>query len=107
MTEPEDSSLVSSCLKGNAGAFEILVERYQRQIFNAALRMVKDYDDARDLTQTAFVKAYERLDSFDPRHKFFSWIYRIVINEAINFLKWRRQHEALNSGIAEATERPL
>ncbi|NNF07138.1 MAG: sigma-70 family RNA polymerase sigma factor, partial [Candidatus Eisenbacteria bacterium] len=71
-------------MAGNTAAFGGLIDKYEKLLFNIALRMVNNYDDARDITQTAFLKAYERLDSYDPRYKFFSWIYRIVVNESIN-----------------------
>jgi RNA polymerase sigma-70 factor (ECF subfamily) len=55
--------------------------------------MLNDYEEARDVTQTAFMKAFEKLDQFDASHKFFSWIYRIAINECIN-CQSARHHEA-------------
>ena len=76
MTEQEDLRLVEECLKGNTDAFGLLVENYQKAIFNMALRMVNDYDDAQDITQSVFVKAYGKLDGFNPKYKFFNWIYR-------------------------------
>lgn len=63
-----------------------------------ALRMVNNYDDARDITQTVFLKAYEKLDSFNPRYKFHSWIYRIAINESLNHAVKARPAESLESG---------
>lgn len=83
-TDDRDKRLVQECLAGNTAAFGGLIDKYEKLLFNIALRMVNNYDDARDITQTAFLKAYERLDSYDPRYKFFSWIYRIVVNESIN-----------------------
>jgi len=88
--------LVRRCLAGEADAFEPLVVRYQRPIFNVALRMVGDYEDARDLTQTTFVKAFEKLRSYDSQQRFFSWIYRIAINECLNFRARRKPAEALD-----------
>ena len=66
-------------------AFAPLVERYQRPLFTVAVRMVGDPEDARDITQSAFVKAFEKLSTFDPSYRFFSWLYRIAINECLNF----------------------
>ncbi|HZN56301.1 MAG TPA: sigma-70 family RNA polymerase sigma factor [Candidatus Polarisedimenticolaceae bacterium] len=93
--EPDDRDLVQECLGGDEHAFEILLVRYKGPVFNAVLRMVRDRDDALDLTQTAFLKAYEQLTTFDPRHKFFSWLYRIAINEALNHVKRRSRTEPL------------
>lgn len=90
MTEPSDRILIEKCKAGDTRAFGVLVDRYQKPIFNAALRMVRGYDDAQDIAQTTFVKAYEKLDTYNPKYEVFSWIYRIVINESINFLKARK-----------------
>ena len=91
-----DGALVERCLSGEEAAFEALVSRYQRGLFNVALRMLGSYEDARDSTQTAFVKAYEHLDSFDVSQKFFSWIYRILKNECLNALRARRPSEPVS-----------
>ncbi|MGA0838311.1 MAG: RNA polymerase sigma factor, partial [Pseudomonadales bacterium] len=75
--------------------------RYQKPIYNAALRMLRDPEDARDVTQTTFLKAFARLDNFDPRFKFFSWLYRIAINESINLGERRPVFEALDENLEE------
>jgi RNA polymerase sigma-70 factor (ECF subfamily) len=82
-----DSSLVIETLNGDREAFGMLVERYERQIFNLAFRICGDYEDAMDVTQTVFVKAFERLRTFDPSRKFFSWLYRMGVNESLNQVK--------------------
>lgn len=61
--------------------------------------MLKDRDDAADVAQSVFVKAYEKLDSFDTNHEFFSWIYRIAINESINFQKRTKRLDEYESGV--------
>ena len=83
-------ALTVHCLQGDTAAFEQILERYQRPIFNIALRMVHDHEDARDVAQNVFVKAYENLRSYDPRFKLFSWLYRMAINESVNLLKKRK-----------------
>ena len=96
MLEPvDDARLVARCLKGDQGAFELLVTRYERVLFSVALRLVGDYEDARDATQNAFIRAYEHLDTFDPARKFFSWIYRIAVNECLNLRRARHSSEPL------------
>ena len=75
------------------------MEAYQGVLFNLALRMVGDPEDARDVTQTAFVKAYSKLATFDRRNRFFSWLYRIGINESLNWLGRRRSREELDDGL--------
>jgi RNA polymerase sigma-70 factor (ECF subfamily) len=91
-----DASLVARCREGSTEAFATLVERYERVVFNLALRMVRDRDDAADITQNVFILAYERLDSYDPAYRFFSWLYRIAVNQALNFLHRRRRTEPLD-----------
>ena len=85
----DDPALVRRSLEGDAGAFEQLVSNYQRVLFSVALRLLGNYEDARDATQNAFVKVYQRLDTYDSRYRFFSWIYRILVNECLNA---RRNH---------------
>lgn len=100
MTDENDERVwVARCLKGDATAFEPLVARYERALFAVALRLVGNYEDARDVTQNAFIRAYEHLDSFDPERRFFSWIYRIAVNEGLNLRRARRPQEALGDWI--------
>ncbi len=80
----DDPALVRRSLEGDAGAFEQLVSNYQRVLFSVALRLLGNYEDARDATQNAFIKVYQRLDTYDSRYRFFSWIYRILVNECLN-----------------------
>jgi RNA polymerase sigma-70 factor (ECF subfamily) len=87
---------VARCLEGDVQAFASLVERYERVIYNLALRMLGDAEDARDATQTAFLKAWESLSRFNPRYRFFSWIYRIAVNQCLNQIDRRRRHEPLD-----------
>jgi RNA polymerase sigma-70 factor (ECF subfamily) len=84
--EADDHALVRECLNGNTRAFEKLLERYERPVFNAARRMVASEDEARDVAPTVFLRAYESLATFDFQHKFYSWLYRIAINESYKHL---------------------
>jgi len=104
MKDYADAELVRSCLSGNQKAFETLVRKYEKPIFNLALRMLKDRDDAADVAQTVFVKAYQKLDSFDETHEFFSWVYRIAINESINFKKRIKRLDEYESGVTAALQ---
>ena len=104
--ELDDNALVQGCLSGDEHAFEILVVRYQGPIYNAVLRMVRDRDDASDLTQNAFLKAYQQLSRFDPQYKFFSWLYRIAINESLNFVKRSARQEPLDGDGVAGTADP-
>jgi RNA polymerase sigma-70 factor (ECF subfamily) len=91
-----DERLVERCLAGDQAAFEGIVVRYQRGLFNVALRLLGSYEDAKDCTQTAFVKAYEHLGTFDASQRFVSWIYRILRNECLNALRARRPSEPVS-----------
>jgi RNA polymerase sigma-70 factor (ECF subfamily) len=93
--EYDDGLWVMRCLRGDPTAFEPLVVRYQRVLFAVALRMLGNHEDARDAVQSAFVRAYERLDTYDPGRKFFSWIYRIAVNECLNAIRARMPTEEL------------
>ena len=87
----DDAELVLQCRAGNREAFTVLVLRHQKTVYNVALRVLGHPEDARDATQSVFLKVFEHLDSFDPRHRFFSWVYRIALNEAINRRSRRQQ----------------
>ena len=104
MMESKDTFLVHECLGGNPKAYDELVSRHQKSIFNLAIRMTGSTDDAEDITQTVFIKAYEKLSGFNHKYKFFSWIYRIALNETLNHLKRTRKIEELNDGLV-STER--
>ena len=91
--EDVDIEYVLACQKGDAGAFEILVERHQKKMLNITYRMLGDYDDACDVTQEAFIAAYKAIKKFKGEAKFSTWLYRIVINYAKNHLKKRKSIE--------------
>ena len=98
---PEDEDgLIGRCLAGESAAFEPLVERYHRPLFAAAVRLLGSREDARDVTQTAFLKAYQALATCDRQRRFFSWIYRILLNECLNALRARRPVDALPDSLA-------
>lgn len=99
MSDREDQVLVSQTLAGDRNAFGGLVDRYQKPVFNLALRMVQDRDDAEDIAQSTFVKAFSRLSSFDGSFRFFSWLYKIALNECANCLNRRKRHEPLSEGL--------
>ena len=96
MTERDDAAVVASCLAGDVEAFAVLVERYERVVYNLALRMLGNPEDARDAAQTAFLRAWESLARFDPQRRFFSWIYRITMNECLNQIDRRRHLEPVD-----------
>jgi RNA polymerase sigma-70 factor, ECF subfamily len=99
MGEQDEDGLVGRCLAGDSAAFEPLVDRYHRPLFRAAARLLGDGDEARDVTQTAFLKAYQALGTYDRRRRFFSWIYRILLNECLNTLRARRPSQPLDEDV--------
>ena len=82
-------------MNGDRRAFEALLVEYEKPVFNAAFRMLNNRDDARDVTQTVFLKVFENFAQFDPSRRFFSWIYRITLNESINWLGKENRLEPL------------
>jgi RNA polymerase sigma-70 factor (ECF subfamily) len=90
VNEEDDSTLVRRCQEGDRHAFEQLVLRYQKPVFNVALRMLHDRQDAMDVAQTTFLKVFEHLPDYDPAFRFYSWMYRIAINESLNALGARK-----------------
>ena len=99
-SDAEDLALVQQALAGQTDAFGVLVGRYQKVMCTVALRMVGNPADAQDVTQDAFVKAYQRLASFDSHYRFYSWMYRILVNECLNLNRARRPEEALDRDTA-------
>lgn len=87
MESDDDARLLQRFRQGDRQAFTELVIRYQKPIYNAAFWVLRKAEDASDVTQTVFLKVVERLDEYDPQYKFFSWIYRIAVNESLNLLR--------------------
>ena len=104
MKDEDDSALVQRCRAGDRQAFERLVMRYQRPVFNVGLRMLHNSQDALDVAQSTFLKAFEHLKDYDPSFRFYSWIYRIAVNESLNALGSRRAFEGIDG--QEADEAP-
>jgi RNA polymerase sigma-70 factor (ECF subfamily) len=88
--DEQDQELVRRCLDGDRAAAIGLVDRYERRLFNVALRMLGNVQDAEDVTQTVFGNVFVSLRSYDPQYRFFSWIYRMTVNESLNQLKRRK-----------------
>lgn len=85
----DEAELIERSRKGDSEAFGILVERYQRRVVGVALAVVHNQDDAIELAQETFIRAYENLSKFESRSSFSTWLYRIAANLAIDF--WRRE----------------
>ena len=99
----EDLVLVEAALKGGRDAFRPIIERYAKVVYSVAFRMVNDSDDAEDITQNVFIKVYQNLRQYNPKFKFFSWIYRIAMNESLNFIHQRTNNtEPLGDMVSSA-----
>jgi len=85
-----DVALVASARGGDVHAFETLVNKYDRQIFRIAQHITQNKEDAQDVVQDAFLKAYEKLDQFQGNSKFYTWLVRIAVNESLMRLRKRR-----------------
>lgn len=81
-----DQALVERVQRGDRGAFDVLVRKYQHKILNLIIRYVHDPSEAQDVAQEAFIKAYRALGNFRGDSAFYTWLYRIAINTAKNFL---------------------
>jgi RNA polymerase sigma-70 factor (ECF subfamily) len=92
-----DRQLVERCRQGDEEAFEVIVDCYQRPAWSVAYRITGNPDDAADVVQSVFLKILEKLDAYDPRHKLFSWIYRITVNESLNLVRRRRRDVPLEA----------
>jgi RNA polymerase sigma-70 factor (ECF subfamily) len=86
----EESILVEAARSGNIGAFESLVRRYDRNVFRIAQHITQNREDAEDVVQDAFLKAYQNLGQFQGQSKFYTWLVRIAVNEALMRLRRRR-----------------
>ena len=86
----EESELVGRARKGDLGAYDELVQRYQERIYATIYHMTSNHEDANDLAQEAFIKGFQALKSFKGGSSFYTWVYRIAVNKTINFLKQRK-----------------
>jgi len=106
MHKDKDAALVRDCKRGDRRAMTQLISQYERPVYNAAYRILGNTDDAADATQTVFLKVFEHISDYDQRFKFFSWVYRIAVNEALNQVKKRRAQEPLDDGQASPWQGP-
>jgi RNA polymerase sigma-70 factor (ECF subfamily) len=98
LAQEEDEALVARVKRGEVKAFDVLVERYKQRLYATVYHMTANHEDANDLVQDAFIKAFKSLHSFKGQSSFYTWVYRIAVNRTINFLKRRkdRGHFSLN-----------
>ena len=101
MTREEESRIVQKVLRGDVNAFEKLVLEYEKSVYNIALRMTGNSEDASDMTQEAFIKAYNSLQSFRGDSKFSVWLYRIATNVCLDFLRSRSRKPTVSLSVED------
>jgi RNA polymerase sigma-70 factor (ECF subfamily) len=101
-----DLDRVERCLKGEREAFDEIVRQYQRPIYRVCFRYAHNAEDAYDLAQDAFMKAYQGLRSFNRRASFKTWLYRVAINNCINYLR-RQQTRGEDVGVDGAVDQSV
>src|SRR5262245_10840786 len=94
----DDATLVKRSRRGDMAAYDELIRRYQERIYATIYHMTANHEDANDLAQETFIKAYQALRSFKGDSSFYTWVYRIAVNKTIKFVKQRRNksHLSLN-----------
>lgn len=92
----EDLALVQAAREGDINAFEQLVKRYDRNVFRIANHITQNREDAEDVVQDAFLKAYQKLDQFQGNSKFYTWLVRIAVNEALMRLRKRKASKTVS-----------
>ena len=90
MDKTEDLYYIEAVKKGNVQAFSFLVEKYQKLVYTLALKLLKKPEDAEELAQDTFIKAYQKLDTYEGKSKFSTWLYSITYNACISELRKRR-----------------
>lgn len=88
--DQSDADLVKRTLEGDTKAFNVLVDRYTGPMYQTVCNLVRDPDLAQDITQEGFIKCWHKLDSYRDEFRFFSWLYRIMVNESLNSLRSMR-----------------
>ncbi len=93
-SDDEDIGKVEAFLAGDESAFEFLFDKYRERVYRVALRFVHNREDALEVTQEVFVRVYKSVDRFKTDAKFFTWLYRIAVNRAIDFTRRRKSRLA-------------
>jgi RNA polymerase sigma-70 factor (ECF subfamily) len=99
VSEQDDTQLVKASQHGNQDAFALLVQRHQRRVFNMVMRMLQDYEDASEVTQEAFLAAWQGLPSFRGEARFATWLYRITYHCCLRQLERRKREGNLQAVI--------
>jgi RNA polymerase sigma factor (sigma-70 family) len=94
--QPDEPELIAKAIRGDLGSYDELVRRYQERIYATLYHMTANHEDANDLTQETFIKAFQALKSFKGGSSFYTWVYRIAVNKTINFLKQRKNRKGIS-----------
>jgi RNA polymerase sigma factor (sigma-70 family) len=92
----DESRLIEQARDGDLEAYDELIRRHQERIYGTVYHMTSNHEDANDLTQETFIKAFQALKSFKGGSSFYTWIYRIAVNKTINFLKQRKHRSSMS-----------
>jgi len=98
--EPDDRQLVETIRRGDPDAFEVLVRRKTSKVYSLCYRIIGNSEDAKDISQLVFIKLWENLEKYDPQYAFDTWLYRMVTNVAIDFMRNKQSRDnAVNSNL--------
>jgi RNA polymerase sigma-70 factor, ECF subfamily len=101
----DERDVLAACRRGEREAFDLLVERYQRDVYRLCYRYLGNHEDANDMAQEAFFKAYRGIHGFRGDSAFATWLYRIAVNSCLNFRAARKPAEELPEGLPDPRER--
>jgi RNA polymerase sigma-70 factor (ECF subfamily) len=105
VANPTDAELVRECLDGRREAFDVLVERHQRHVYQLCYRFAGNHEDANDLTQDVFIRAYRGLKTFKGQSSLGTWLYRIAVNVSLNKVGVKSRNEPLDPLLEVSDER--
>jgi RNA polymerase sigma-70 factor (ECF subfamily) len=106
MPEFDEAEQIRRVLKGDVDAYEPIVRRYQDRLYWVAYKLIGNHDDARDIAQEAFIRAFRSLDRFDRSRRFYTWIYRIAYNLAIDRMRKRSRDTTLSAEYVDGGDAP-
>jgi len=103
--KPDDKALVLKFKKGDRYAFEMLVSRYKRKLYSVIYRMVRNHQITDDMLQETFLKMFKNIDKYDDKYPFYPWLYRIAVNNTLNYIKKNKKRKKDRSLEEEVEER--
>lgn len=107
LSENDDAELIEQFQNGNTAVFDTLFTRYQKRTYRLVQRFVPNHEDALDITQDAFIRAYQGLSNFKSQCQFYSWLYRITVNLCIDFLRKKSRSEVMVYESEDSDELPM